>query len=42
MHSLLKVVVGSAVVGGVKGAVLPRVTPAPGAEMLAVRQDPDA
>jgi hypothetical protein len=42
MHSLLKVVVGSVVAGGVKSAVLPRITPAPGAEMLAARQDPDA
>ncbi|KAK7179266.1 hypothetical protein PSPO01_14708 [Paraphaeosphaeria sporulosa] len=43
MHSLLKqVVVGSAVVGGVKGALIPRVTPAPSAELLAERQDPDA
>ncbi|KAF2446981.1 hypothetical protein P171DRAFT_519312 [Karstenula rhodostoma CBS 690.94] len=43
MHSLLKkVVVGSAVVGGVRGAVIPRITPAPTAELLAERQDPDA
>lgn len=42
MHSLLKkVVVGSAVVGVVKGVAFPRITPAPSAELLAERQDPD-
>ncbi|KAJ4356079.1 uncharacterized protein N0V89_004106 [Didymosphaeria variabile] len=39
----MKVVVGSAVVGGVKSAVpRPRITPAPSAELLVERQDPDA
>ncbi|KAF9738284.1 hypothetical protein PMIN06_001818 [Paraphaeosphaeria minitans] len=43
MHSLLKkVMVGSAFVGDVSGAVIPRITLAPSAELLAERQDPDA
>lgn len=43
MHSLLKVVVvGGAITGGANGVAVPNITPAPSAELLAGRQDPDA
>jgi hypothetical protein len=46
MHSFLQAVVGFAVVGGVRSAVVkgyaPAVTPAPGIEDVVRRQDPDA